>query len=1187
MKRVSFIVAIVAGFLLFGAKTAFALNDFCDATPGAPGTGECQITTPHSVTGTFQFDRTVHIYGGGRIDATNGGITLNICVAPAPVFATCDFLIDSPSVMNGGQTEADDPTSPPTSSASDITVKVSRNVVMQAGSAILADNFHAGGHPGNITITAGGDMTMCGPAGAQPGCGGPSANDGAEISAQNRDTNAYTPISVTITVGDQSKGTGNFYMEGGNTTYGAETGALIDTTVSAGHAGNIDVTAGKSYFTEPGAVIQAGGHDHTATAQGGKIFLVSDCGLTSEGRVTSKGPDFGADLVHLESCEVIIRGLVESTGKGHNAAAANSCDNINDGLPGEVLRNHPAVATGCIEVWGNFITIDSTVNANVHWAGELNADIGDGGPQGASWIDIFANSKLTVIDGTGNDRVSDNFGHTYFSVYAVHANMIDGSDSTPGVITALVKNGPLTASGDGEANGGKAFEASTTLTADTGHYSSPTFIGNGSDGGTIDLEASGTVTLDSTWVNASGDFGPGTQPLGGHITVKAWGAGSNISWKAVDGDVQPDATGTITLGACNAIDTTGTNFHGEVPATSTGGANCDPTQPTIPTITPANRGPVFKTDLWAACSTTTISGKKFDDKNGNHVNDGEPGLDGWVIHLFNASGTVHMTQTTAGGGLYTFAGVPAGTYTICEQLQSGPPAWQQTFPTAGADCVTPGDPAGDNPTPGPLGYTVTVAACCDAGSCAPQPITGKDFGNIQLAIKTGTKFNDVAGDHKRDLPQDVGLNGWVIHLFGTAVDGSTVHKTTTTAGSGSATGSYSFTVLPGSYDVCEQLQATWTQTFPTAGHACTTAEDPDNPTPGPIGYAIVLTEGQTDPGNDFGNNSTTPPLCPEDPTRASLLTRTVDLSKPNLSGGGVPNNPKNYWLVQAAYNDAKASGQSEVIGMFSNTNENLLLDGSKSLTITQCTSARVTGTAASPVWNITSTGKLTIIGPDAVGGSVGWSVGGNGGHTLKSIRANGAKTNGVLITTNANSVSWNDVSGNGSGAATDAGIRVTGGTNILKGSTIGSNNGDGVQLVGNSNNLSGATIQSNKGHGVLVSGSTNTVQSNSLLQNVKNGALVSGSTNTLSSNSSDSGKGNGMNGIQVSSGTANVLSDNKMNSNKNAGIDVAAGSSKLKSNANTSNTGNEFTIGANNTDQSNNKSNGNACTFTAAAKNCN
>ena len=160
-------------------------------------------------------------------------------------------------------------------------------------------------------------------------------------------------------------------------------------------------------------------------------------------------------------------------------------------------------------MWGKVVTIDSTGG----WAGELNADIGNnGGAEGTSWIDIFAFAKLTVTDGTGNDFVRDNGANVYLSTYAVHANAIIGSDNNPSVITALVKDGPLTASG-------KAFEVSGTLTggvgtaggpdpfdSDTGHFPGPYFVGNGSDGGTIDLEASGDVTLDAGSVNASGDF---------------------------------------------------------------------------------------------------------------------------------------------------------------------------------------------------------------------------------------------------------------------------------------------------------------------------------------------------------------------------------------------------------------------------------------------------------------------------------------------------------------------------------------------------------------------------------------------------------------------------------------------------------------------------------------------------------
>jgi len=1002
MRRLTFlasIVALAAGLMFVGAKNALA--DDCLALSGNPLIGgECVVNTPRAVTGVFNLDETLRITGNGRIDASGdpGGITLNICFELPAVVGPCDFILETPSALNGGQTEADDNAGLPdpneaNDNASPITIKVSRDLLMKAGSAILTENLTSGGSGGDINITVGRNMTMCGPAGAQPGCGGPGAANGALISSRKfGSASGGVGGFITIKVGDVATATGAFYMEGGSTVYGAETGAKILASGS-GPAGDISVTSGKTYFTEPGSVVEAGGPfaAQTATAQGGKIFLVSDCGFTTEGRVTSKGPDFGADLVHLESCEVIIRGLVESTGKGHASDAANSCDNVNDGLPGEVLRNHPAESTGCIEVWGNVITIDSfNLNpaTNLPWAGELNADIGNGGPEGTSWIDIFAFSKLTVTDGTGNDRLSDNLGdHIYFSTYAVHANAMAGSDHNPGVVTALVKNGPLTASG-------KAFEASSTLTSDTGHAGGPGFVGNGSNGGTIDLEASGTVTLDTAFVNASGDFfggtpcpsGSGACGAGGHIIVSAWGAGSNMSWQNGDGDVRnnddsadppPPAIpgGTIDLNACGLIDTTGTNFHGEVPTET---HICDATKPTIPTITVANGGPVFKTDLWALCGESSISGIKFNDLNADHVRDGsplEPGLLGWEIKLWDAATQTVLvaTTTTAADGSYSFPGVAPGSYVVCETLQA--PLWTQTAPVAGPGIV-PCNTGG-------LGYTVLVGGCCDEGTCTGQPITGKDFGNNQAAR---------------------------------------------------------------------------------------------------------------------------PPECKEDPNRAALLTRTVDLSKPNLSGGGVPGDPKNYWLVQAAYNDAKVSAQAEVIGLLANTSENLLLNGDKSLTITQCTVARVTGAAGSPVWNITNTKKLTIISPDSVGGTVGWRVQTNG-HDLKSIRATGASMYGIQIIGNSNSVSTNSVSGS------PEGIRVEGDSNTVKSGTI-SGNGIGVHFTStaNGNTLSGSTVRNNTGDGIFVEGSGNKLDSDKVYSNGGDGVHTSAtatSTTLKSVGSGSSGENGG------------------------------------------------------------------------------
>ena len=61
---------------------------------------------------------------------------------------------------------------------------------------------------------------------------------------------------------------------------------------------------------------------------------------------------------------------------------------------------------------------------------------------------------------------------------------------------------------------------------------------------------------------------------------------------------------------------------------------------------------------------------------------GYPGLANWVVEL---TGTVTATTTTDASGTYVFTGLPAGTYTVCEQVQSG---WRQTWPPSGTPCPT-------------------------------------------------------------------------------------------------------------------------------------------------------------------------------------------------------------------------------------------------------------------------------------------------------------------------------------------------------------------------------------------------------------------------------------------------------------------------------------------------------------------
>ena len=558
------------------------------------------------------------------------------------------------------------------------------------------------------------------------------------------------------------------------------------------------------------------------------------------------------------------------------------------------------------------------------------------------------------------------------------------------------------------------------------------------------------------------------------------------------------------------------------------------------------------------------AGVKWNDMNGNGVRNlpEDVGKAGFTIQLrdsFNT--TVVQSALTDADGKYEFVDIFPGTYYVCEvQL----PNWVQTYPNASTPDPSANDLKTDQcPGDAKYGYLINVVNGDD--------LNGDDFGNTKLASKSGTKWEDQLDDGTP--PFEATLDGWKIHLFGTDGLGNAVDLSTTTG----PNGAYSFANLyPGNYTVCEELlDATWTQTYPIPGTDLNACEGKGYAAGG---YSFTLVSGQNETGNDFANFHEpvfSPPECKEDPNRTFLQTRTVDKNRPQ----GGPS-PVNYWSIQDAYNDA-ASNAGEVIGLYSNTNENLTLGGAKTLTITQCTLARVTGAAGSPVWDITSTGKLTIIGPDSVGGSIGWRVAGNGGHTLKSIRANGASQYGVLVVSSSNSVSWNDVSGNGTTIA-DAGIRAQGGSNTLKGGTVSNNKGDGVQLIGSNNNLSGSTITGNTGNGVFVAGSTNTVTSNSRINlNKLNGIYVTGSSNTLSSNASEAGKGNLQNGIYVT-GSTNQITGNKMNSNGQAGYSIAGSGNKLKSNNTSNNTGLEYSIGAGNTDQGGNKKNGSSFTFTSA-----
>src|SRR4029453_10206715 len=159
-----------------------------------------------------------------------------------------------------------------------------------------------------------------------------------------------------------------------------------------------------------------------------------------------------------------------------------------------------------------------------------------------------------------------------------------------------------------------------------------------------------------------------------------------------------------------------------------------------------------------------------------------------------------------------------GSYIVVEGLQDG---WFES-PDADTTAVNP-DGFDDLRT---NGYAITLGS--------GDEDTGNDFGNFQQATKSGPKFNDLDHDGVRDADEP-GLANWVIHLDGTDGQGNPVNLTDVT----DANGDYSFTVNPATYTVSEEEQRGWTQSSPDI--------------PGDGDWDVVLTSGQVDSGNDFGN----------------------------------------------------------------------------------------------------------------------------------------------------------------------------------------------------------------------------------------------------------------------------------------------------------------------------------------------
>ncbi|MFQ5440376.1 MAG: hypothetical protein ACE5DL_02830 [Nitrosopumilaceae archaeon] len=222
-----------------------------------------------------------------------------------------------------------------------------------------------------------------------------------------------------------------------------------------------------------------------------------------------------------------------------------------------------------------------------------------------------------------------------------------------------------------------------------------------------------------------------------------------------------------------------------------------------------------------------IRGQKYEDLNGNGQWDkGEPDLEGWVIFLDqNDNGllddgeksTVTHRDYPEGPAHYEFEELLIGDYTVCEVI---PENWAQTQPGIPQD---------------PQCYYVTI-------DYSGEICYDHDFGNYQMGIITGQKYEDLDLNGQRDDGEPY-LNGWTIFFDkndnGFLDDGE---KSTVTQDNQSGSGFYEFPeLLIGDYTVCEVLEFNWVQTQPGTHQEPKCYED------------AIEYSGEPINGRDFGN----------------------------------------------------------------------------------------------------------------------------------------------------------------------------------------------------------------------------------------------------------------------------------------------------------------------------------------------
>ena len=220
------------------------------------------------------------------------------------------------------------------------------------------------------------------------------------------------------------------------------------------------------------------------------------------------------------------------------------------------------------------------------------------------------------------------------------------------------------------------------------------------------------------------------------------------------------------------------------------------------------------------CSTLgSVGDRVWLDTNGNGVQDsGEAGINGVTVQILDNNGVAFASAVTAGDGNYTFAGLPAGTYSV------------KVITTALPAGVTPSFDLDGVATANKATFTLTAA----------QNRTDVDFGYKNAGSIGDRVWNDANGNGTQDSGE-AGINGVTVQLVNS---GGTVIATATTSGDGN----YTFSnLVAGTYTVkvvASTIAGGATQTYDLDGLATANAA------------TVTLAAGASRTDVDFGYRTT-------------------------------------------------------------------------------------------------------------------------------------------------------------------------------------------------------------------------------------------------------------------------------------------------------------------------------------------